>query len=222
MDRALFLTIRMLVLCCFFSGEMGGGQYVEHQFEDSKIPAPFQLISGIERVQSIGKPLNLFCNVPGSIPFDIQTCEWISPDSKHYEIEGDNVYVVNDSLSEINSIDASIIAHSQGSKNCNITVIALHENQLGNWICKIQFQTPLSNNSNLENYPPNLYLSTTLTAKKEIRVKDVRLPKHMRPKHYKVYLTPFLKEDNFTIKGRVEIDVQLIKNASFLKEKKHL
>jgi len=199
---------------------MGDGEYVHHQFEEGKLPRPFQLMSGIERVQVIGKPLNLFCNVPKSIPFDIETCEWFSPDSKHYQVERDNVYVVNDSFSEINSLDDSITAHSQGHKNCNITVIALKENQLGNWICKIHFQSLISNNSNIENYPPNLYLSTTLTAKKDIRVKDVRLPTHMRPKHYRVYLIPFLKEGNFTIKGHVQIKVRLIKSANLSKDTK--
>ena len=131
--------------------------------------------------------------MPESIPLDIDTCEWFSPDSKHYQVEGENVYLVKDSLSDIKTLDASITSHSLGPKRCNVTVNSLKEDQLGKWICKIQFQKNLSDNCTNENYPPNLYLSTTLTAKTDIRVKDVRLPKHMRPKHYRVSLIPFLK-----------------------------
>ena len=38
----------------------------------------------------------------------------------------------------------------------------------------------------------------------------------MKPKHYRVHLTPFLKEGNFTIKGHVEIEVQLDRNVQSL------
>ena len=42
---------------------------------------------------------------------------------------------------------------------------------------------------------------------KSAKVRDVRLPRHMEPLHYNLELVPFLIPDNFTIRGRVEIEV---------------
>lgn len=41
----------------------------------------------------------------------------------------------------------------------------------------------------------------------ETKVRDVRLPRHLEPLHYNLELVPFLIPDNFTIRGRVEIEV---------------
>ena len=192
----------------------GGGSVTQHgRKEESRLPGSFKLKSGIGKIQDVGKPLNMFCNIPEHIPLNIKECSWFSPDQTEYNVKDEKVYK-NDDI-----IDDSITVDSQGIKSCNITINELKENQMGNWVCKIRFQNPTtnnfsSNNVEIEKYPFHLFLSTTLTAKKEIRVKDVRLPNHLKPKHYRVYLIPFLKEDNFTIKGRVEIEVELIKNLS--------
>ena len=41
-----------------------------------------------------------------------------------------------------------------------------------------------------------------------IQVKDVRLPTHLKPLHYRVSLVPFIIPDNFTIKGSVSITLE--------------
>ena len=39
---------------------------------------------------------------------------------------------------------------------------------------------------------------------------DVRLPKHLNPDKYKIYLTPFIEEGNFTIPGHVDISLTVV------------
>ena len=209
----LRLATYLLMLNYFIPCEMGGGIKVSQSSGEADLPSSFKLSSGIERVHDIGIPVNMFCNVPEKLPLNIETCEWFSPDSKHYNVKGDKVYVGEAGEDDAQNflVDNSITVNLQDVKNCNITINKINENQLGNWMCKIQFQANFSSN---ENFPSDQYLTSTLTAKKDIRVRDVRLPVHMRPKHYRVFLIPFLKESNFTIKGRVEIDILFNKTST--------
>jgi len=48
---------------------------------------------------------------------------------------------------------------------------------------------------------------TTSKPTKE-KVKDVRLPTHLKPLHYRVSLVPFIIPDNFTIKGSISITLE--------------
>jgi hypothetical protein len=41
---------------------------------------------------------------------------------------------------------------------------------------------------------------------------NVRLPRHVRPEKYRLYLTPFIEVDNFTIQGHVDIEVPMLQN----------
>ena len=210
------IGIWTLLLNSFVPCEINGSGIVSHSHhEESKLPEPFKLTAGIERAQTIGEPLNMFCNIPDYIPLNIEDCSWFSPEQKEYNVKEDKV------LEKDGSIAQGITAFSGGSKSCNITIKELRENILGNWVCKITFQNSTANNpssksinTNSQKYPTNFFLSTTLTAKNMNRVKDVRLPNYIRPKHYRVSLIPFLKEDNFTIKGLVEIDVEFLQNSS--------
>ena len=210
--------IWVVIFSIFVPCKIKGAGIVHHSHgQENRLPQPFKLNAGIERVQTLGNPLNMFCNIPDYISLDIKHCSWLSPEKREYNVKGDKAFEKDGNLAQ------GITVHSGGSKTCNVTINELNENLLGNWICKIEFQNITANNqlsnsidADSEKYPPNLFLSATLTAKKLHRVKDVRLPHHMRPQHYRVFLIPFLKEDNFTIKGRVEIDVLLIKNSSIV------
>ena len=205
-----------MLLSTLVPSEMKGGGIVLHSHkEENNLPKSFKLKSGIERVQDIGQPLNMFCNIPNHIPLHIKVCSWFSPDQNEYIVKDDKVF------GNGGNVDETIRVESFGTRTCNITINQLQERQLGNWICKIEFQdhttdnqSSISNTTDSPNYPSNIFLSTTLTAKKVNRVKDVRLPSNMRPRQYRVFLIPFIKEDNFTIKGRVEVDVKMIKNSS--------
>ena len=46
------------------------------------------------------------------------------------------------------------------------------------------------------------------------RSDNVRLPRHLAPKRYSLYLTPFLAPGNFSFQGHVDIDVAVLKKGS--------
>jgi hypothetical protein len=52
------------------------------------------------------------------------------------------------------------------------------------------------------------------TATTAVRVTDVRLPQHLVPQRYVVYLTPLLIVDNFTIPGHVDIEISVVQPES--------
>ena len=75
---------------------------------------------------------------------------------------------------------------SSDGKSCHLSIKSLKQSQLGTWRCNVQLaETPY-------------YFEAFFTATTEIRVADVRLPKHLKPEKYSVYLTPFILENNFT------------------------
>lgn len=54
------------------------------------------------------------------------------------------------------------------------------------------------------------YRVVFFTASTALRVSDIRLPRHLVPEHYRVYLTPFLDLNNFTIQGHVDIQMKVV------------
>ena len=54
---------------------------------------------------------------------------------------------------------------------------------------------------------PNLNVLT-------LQVTDVRLPRHLEPEHYRVRLVPFIKPDNYTIRGDVAITMKCLQSGS--------
>ena len=88
---------------------------------------------------------------------------------------------------------------------------SLSEDQLGIWSCKVQLNDE------------DQYQEAYVTATKTLPVQDVRLPRHLNPIDYRMYLTPFIIEGNFTIEGYVEIDIDVLKvhkNKQILTEPK--
>ena len=75
-------------------------------------------------------------------------------------------------------------------KSCSISVKTLKLSQLGSWTCKVK----------LADAP--FFMEAVFTVTTDIRVSDVRLPRHLKPERYSVFLTPFLVEGNFTIEVR--------------------
>ena len=81
------------------------------------------------------------------------------------------------------------ITGNSSSKFCSISVLALKNSQFGKWSCKVKLaETPL-------------LIEAIFTVTNDIRVSDVRLPGHLKPEKYAVYLTPFLVEGNFTFEA---------------------
>ena len=46
------------------------------------------------------------------------------------------------------------------------------------------------------------------------KVRDVLLPRHLHPINYKLELVPFIIPDNFTIRGKVEIEISCLLSSS--------
>ena len=91
---------------------------------------------------------------------------------------------------------------SSDPKSCHLSIKTLKISQLGTWTCKVQLiDTPF-------------FLEAFFTATTEIRVSDVRLPKHLKPEKYSVFLTPFITEGNFTIQGHVHIMINVLEPNS--------
>ena len=42
------------------------------------------------------------------------------------------------------------------------------------------------------------------------QVRDVRLPRHLKPELYKLELLPFIIPDNFTIRGHLELTLECV------------
>lgn len=110
----------------------------------------------------------------------IKTCSWTSP-------KGDEFLKSTD---EVRFIDTD-------SQNCHITVDKLKENHLGTWTCRVHVEGHQQ------------FQEAYLTATNELPVKDVRLPLHLRPEQYNIYLTPFIVPNNFSIEGYVEINMDI-------------
>jgi hypothetical protein len=91
---------------------------------------------------------------------------------------------------------------SSDPKSCHLSIKTLTIGQLGTWTCKVQLvDTPF-------------FLEAFFTATTEIRVSDVRLPKHLKPEKYSAFLTPFIAEGNFTIQGHVHILIKVLEPSS--------
>jgi aminopeptidase N len=99
-------------------------------------------------------------------------------------------------------IDNEPIVTVTDQKICNISISQLKETQLGDWKCRISH--------NASPQYQEAYLSVTKTGKSQ----TVRLPKHLRPEKYFVFLTPFIIIDNFTIQGHVDININVLEGGA--------
>jgi aminopeptidase N len=100
----------------------------------------------------------------------------------------------------IGRIAEGIVGNASNAKSCHITIRNLKDDQLGTWKCKVshteskQFQ--------------EAHLTVTPSGKSF----NVRLPKHLKPRKYNIYLTPFIELGNFTIPGHVDIVISVLED----------
>jgi aminopeptidase N len=73
---------------------------------------------------------------------------------------------------------------------------------LGIWKCRINHGSSLQ------------FQDAYLTATTDEQSLNLRLPKHLIPKRYSLYLTPFIEVDNFTVQGHVDIEMTVLKKGS--------
>jgi len=75
--------IWIVIFSIFVPCKIKGVGIVHNSYgEENRLPQPFKLNAGIERVQKFGKPLNMFCNIPDYISLGIKHCSWLSPEQK--------------------------------------------------------------------------------------------------------------------------------------------
>ena len=81
------------------------------------------------------------------------------------------------------------------SKSCFLTIKSLKAPAMGTWKCRI-FHTA-----------SQIFQEAHFAATFNGKSLQMRLPKHIQPQKYALYLTPFIIKDNFTIQGHVDIDI---------------
>jgi len=92
---------------------------------------------------------------------------------------------------------------SSDSRACCLHLNNIEEKYFGTWKCQIfhsasqQFQ--------------EVHISVAPVGKAS---SSHQLPKHLRPKKYSLYLTPFIEKDNFTIQGHVDISLEVVETGS--------
>jgi len=71
---------------------------------------------------------------------------------------------------------------------------------MGSWTCRI-FHSLSSQ-----------FQEAIIAATSDGKISRMRLPKQIFPQHYKIFLTPFIIQDNFTFEGHIEIDMKIMEN----------
>jgi aminopeptidase N len=95
-----------------------------------------------------------------------------------------------------------VVSNTSNATTCEITLRNIQEEQFGTWRCKI-IQTLSA-----------LYQEAHFTVTTSGTSANVRLPKHLSPKQYEIYLTPFIEVGNFSIEGREKIHIHVIEDGS--------
>jgi len=84
---------------------------------------------------------------------------------------------------------------------CTLSISEVQLEQFGRWYCYL-------NSSNL-----HIGTLTLLNKEKEMYVKDVRLPEHIKPSVYFIDLEPHIQEGDFTIDGTVAMTFTVDENV---------
>ena len=99
-------------------------------------------------------------------------------------------------------MSGEIVGDVSDVKNCHITLRNIQEKHFGTWKCKIVHSLS------------NQFQEAQLTVTPSGKSFDVRLPSHLSPQRYQLFLTPFIKEGNFTIPGHVDIVIHVLESQS--------
>ena len=88
------------------------------------------------------------------------------------------------------------------AKTCHLTLIRIKKEQFGTWRCKVH--------RTLSKKFQEAHITVTPNGESS----HFRLPTHLSPVKYNIFLTPFIVVGNFTIHGHVDILMELVKNGS--------
>ena len=88
------------------------------------------------------------------------------------------------------------------AKTCHLMLIKIKQEQFGTWRCKV--------GHTLSKKFQEAHITVTPNGESSY----FRLPTHLSPVKYKIFLTPFIVVGNFTIPGHVDILMEVVKNGS--------
>ena len=175
-------------------------------------------IRNISRTQDgapeMEKPFKMHFKAPQN--YEVDRWEWTTPGPhpKHYRLVGKTLYGICkdpersgrkfhdigkdnsfDNVIPLNKFDVDV----KNKMEFCLTIKELGADDFGKWVFKVFYK----------NDPKNQFQVIIKTITSDIRKEpDFRLPTHIKPYHYNIWLTPFILEGNWTTKGRVEINVE--------------
>jgi len=85
---------------------------------------------------------------------------------------------------------------------CGLQISSVADSDLGQWRCRVDFQGSKFEQGHI-----------ALLNNEVGFVRDVRLPKHVLPSTYDLKLIPFIKPDNYTIGGSININANVVKDG---------
>merc|ERR1711884_948861 len=103
-------------------------------------------------------------------------------------------------VSSGDSVESDFTAYSNDDPRlCAISINTVSEYHLGQWRCDISVE---------EQIPEVGYIALLNNTMGFVR--DVRLPRHALPESYNLTLIPFIEENNYTIKGMIDISGNIV------------
>jgi len=139
----------------------------------------------------LGKPYSLSCKVPDNV--EVETCSWqfgMEPRMEARPLPGQEMFVP-EGLSMV-----------QDSSFCNLTIVELDREYEGTWNCRVTHTGSTQ------------WQEARIEVVENMKNINVRLPTHITPERYEVHLIPFIVEDNFTIAGHVNIQLEVFQPSS--------
>ena len=88
------------------------------------------------------------------------------------------------------------------AKTCHLTLIRIKKEQFGTWRCKVH--------RTLSKKFQEAHITVTPNGESS----HFRLPTHLSPVKYNIFLTPFIVVGNFTIPGHVDILIEIVEGGS--------
>ena len=183
------------------------------KFHDLKtLPIPSQGIFNltdmrrISRIQDdipkLGHPYKMHFKAPQH--YEVDKWEWFSPepDPKRYRLKGMKLFWIQNDNSTVDITSENIFdLHVENKIEFILIINSLKASDFGKWVFKVFYK----------NDPEKQFLTIIKTITSDIRTEtDFRLPTHIKPRHYRIWITPFVQEGNWTTKGRVEITAEHI------------
>ena len=156
-----------------------------------------KLDSAIDRVEQLSTPISMWVTTQRNQT--IESCTWTDPEKTVYNVtfvDGIATQIVSPNFDAVPAEGVSLSREAE-SNSCNITIAEVSLEHLGIWECKVYIKGVKD------------FQIARITAFKTNFVTNVRLPTHLTPLRYNLTLTPFIIEGNFTVDGKVDIELKV-------------